>query len=142
VSSIARRPARRYTTCRQGGFTLLEVMVAVAIIAIALTALLGSHSQSISLAGEAKFYTTASLLAQKKMAELELAGFDDLVNDGGDFGEEFPGYRWEVKVDKADFEGFEEMTKHIKQIDLALYYGEGSRYAYMLKLFHFAPADT
>jgi len=139
---IARPPTKRYTRYRQGGFTLLEVMVAVAIIAIALTALLGSHSQSISLAGEAKFYTTASLLAQRKMAELELTGFDDLVSDRGDFGEEFPGYRWEVKVDQADFEGFEEITKHIKQIDLALYWGESSRYAYKLKLFHFAPADA
>lgn len=141
VSSSARRPAKSYTSCRQGGFTLLEVMVAVAIIAIALTALLGSHSQSVSLAGEAKFYTTASLLAQKKMAELELAGLDDLVSDSGDFGEQFPGYRWEVKADKADFEGFEEITKHIRQIDLGLYWGENSRYVYTLKLFHFAPAD-
>jgi general secretion pathway protein I len=142
VRSIARRPAKKFTTYRQGGFTLLEVMVAVAIIAISLTALLGSHSQSVSLVGEAKFYTSAALLAQKKMAELELAGFDDLVGESGDFGEEFPGYRWEVKVDKADFEGFEEITKHIKQIDLSLYRGESSRYGYMLKLFHFAPAET
>ena len=35
------------------GFTLLEVMVSVAIIAIALVAALGSQSQSVSLASEA-----------------------------------------------------------------------------------------
>jgi general secretion pathway protein I len=54
--------------CR--GFTLLEVMVALAVIAIGLTALLGSHSQSVSLATEAKFNTTVALLAQQKMTEL------------------------------------------------------------------------
>jgi general secretion pathway protein I len=49
------------------GFTLLEVMVAIALIAIALTAVLGSQSQSVSLAGEARFNTTATLLAQSKI---------------------------------------------------------------------------
>jgi prepilin-type N-terminal cleavage/methylation domain-containing protein len=49
------------------GFTLLEVMVAMSIIAIALTAVLGSQSQSVSLASEAKFNTTAPLLAQSKI---------------------------------------------------------------------------
>ena len=53
------------------GFTLLEVMVAMAIIAIALTAVLGSQSKSLSLASEAKFSTTVALLAQSKMAEIE-----------------------------------------------------------------------
>jgi general secretion pathway protein I len=114
-------------------------MVAVAIIAIGLTALLGSHSQSISLAGEAKFNTTAALLAQNKMAELELAGFGDLSDDTGDFGEEFPGYRWEVKISRPDFGGVEDMAKYIKQIDLSVFRGEGRRYAYTLKLYHFAP---
>ena len=49
---------------RVEGFTLLEVMVAMAIIAIAMTAVLNSQSQSISLASEAKFSTTAALLAR------------------------------------------------------------------------------
>ncbi|NIP42655.1 MAG: type II secretion system protein, partial [Gammaproteobacteria bacterium] len=41
------------------GFTLLEVMIAVALIAIALTTLLGSQSQSVSFANSAKFETMA-----------------------------------------------------------------------------------
>jgi general secretion pathway protein I len=45
------------------GFTLLEVMIAVALIAIALTTLLGSQSQSVSFANSAKFETMAALLA-------------------------------------------------------------------------------
>ena len=40
------------------GFTLLEVMIAVAIIAIALMAVLGSQTQGLSLAGESRFNRT------------------------------------------------------------------------------------
>jgi len=114
-------------------------MVAVAIIAIGLTALLGSHSQSISLAEEANFNTTAPLLAQKKMAELELAGFGDLSYDTGDFGEEFPGYRWEARISRADFGGIEDLARYIRQIDFSLVWGESGRNTYTLKLYHFAP---
>jgi len=114
-------------------------MVAVAIIAIGLTALLGSHSQSISLAEEANFNTIAPLLAQKKMAELELAGFGYLSYDAGDFGEEFPGYRWEAKISRADFGGIEDLDQHVRQIDLSLIWGESGRNTYTLRLYHFTP---
>ena len=80
------------------GFTLLEVMVAMAIIAIALTAVFGSQSQSLTLASEAKFSTTAAFLAQSKMAEIEAQKPEDLTSDSGDFGEDFPGYLWELSL--------------------------------------------
>ena len=49
--------------------TLLEVMLAMTILAIALVAVFQSQSQSISMAGQARFATTPFLLAQSKMAE-------------------------------------------------------------------------
>lgn len=125
--------------CR--GFTLLEVMVAMAVIAIALTALLGSHSQSVSLAAEAKFNTTVALLAQQKMTELELAGFGDLNYDAGDFGENFPGYRWEVRIGNPNLPGYEDFGKYIRQIDLILFWGEGSQYSYTVTLFQVNPVS-
>jgi type II secretion system protein I len=64
------------------GFTLLEVMIAVALIAIALTTLLGSQSQSVSFANSAKFETTAALLAQSKMSEMILQGPDAISSEG------------------------------------------------------------
>lgn len=119
------------------GFTLLEVLIAVAVIAIALTGLLGSQTQSVTLANEAKFNTTAAILAKEKMAQLELDGFQGLTHDTGDFGDEFPGYRWELDVGSPVFEEIDNVTDFLKQADLTLYWGEGDRFAYRIRLYFF-----
>lgn len=121
------------------GFTLLEVMVAMAIIAIALTAVLGSQSQSVSLASEAKFNTTAPLLAQSKIAEIEVAEQDDLAGGSGDFGEDFPGYTWELSVEDIVFEKPENVSDLLKRIDLKVSWGEEELYQYRLRLYRFFP---
>lgn len=126
-------------THKVSGFTLLEVMIATAIIAIALVAALGSQSQSVSLANEAKFSTTVAFLAQKKMAELEAEDLEELRSDTGDFGEDFPGYRWESEVDDATLEGLEKVSDHIKRIRLTVYGAEDDGYQYRLNLYRFAP---
>jgi len=130
----------RFKTHQTSGFTLLEVMIATAIIAIALVAALGSQSQSVSLANEAKFATTVAFLAQKKMAELEAEEVEDVSSDTGDFGEEFPGYRWESEVSDASLEGFETVSDRIKKIRLTIYRAEDDGYQYHLNLYRFAPA--
>jgi general secretion pathway protein I len=117
------------------GFTLLEVMVAMAIIAIALTAVLGSQSQSLSLAGEAKFSTTAAFLAQGKMAEIEAAKPADLTSGSGDFGEDFAGYRWNLSVNDVTLDEPKGVSDRLKQIDLTVSWAEDGRYQYGLKLY-------
>ena len=124
------------------GFTLLEVTVAMAIIAIALTAMLSSQSQSLSLANEAKFSTTASLLAQNKVAEFETVKSEDLVSDSGDFGEDFPNYFWEMKVGDVTIPGAEELSDHLKQIDLKISWGDVDEYQYHLRLIRFFPKTS
>ena len=119
------------------GFTLLEVMIAIAIIAITLVAVFGSQSQSLSLANEAKFSTTAALLAQSKMAEIEAVNPEDLASDSGDFGENFPNYHWNLTVSDVSFAGVDEALDYLKQIDLDLFYGEQSQYQYDIRLYRF-----
>ena len=121
------------------GFTLLEVIVALSIIAIALTTLLVSQSQSLSLAGEAKFSTTAVLLAKNKMVALETMKANDLVSDSGDFGEDFPDYFWETQINPVSFPGVEQYADQFKQIDLNVFFGEEKQYQYALRLYLFAP---
>ncbi|RWX45882.1 general secretion pathway protein I [Candidatus Electrothrix aarhusensis] len=80
------------------GFTLLEVMVAVAIIAMSFVSLLGSQSQSISIAEISRFETTAAMLAREKLTELQLTGFDQAGNNTGQFEDEFTDYSWQAEV--------------------------------------------
>ena len=131
----------RFKIHETSGFTLLEVMIATAIIAIALVAALGSQSQSVSLANEAKFATTVAFLAQRKMAELEVKDVKDLMSDAGDFGEDFPGYRWESEVGDAPMEGFEKVSDRIKKIRLTVYRAEDDGLKYSLTLYRFNKPD-
>jgi general secretion pathway protein I len=116
------------------GFTLLEVMVAVAIIAIALTTLLGSQSQSVSFANSAKFETMAALLAQSKMSEIATLSKDRLTSDSGDFGDDYPGFTWEVTVSDISVGGITNISDYLKQVDLTVAWGV---YSYELRLYHY-----
>lgn len=80
------------------GFTLVEVLIAMAILAMALIAVLQMQTQSISMSGEARFMTTASLLAQSKMADLEAEASPVNRDQKGDFAPDHPEYAWSIQV--------------------------------------------
>jgi general secretion pathway protein I len=86
------------------GFTLLEVMIAMAILAIALVAVYQSQSQSISMAGGSHFLTTSSLLAQSRMAEIDAADPREVAAGNGDFGDAFPDYQWQVEIGDTEID--------------------------------------
>lgn len=118
---------------RSKGFTLLEVMISVSIIAIALVVLFGSQSRSLTIATEAQFNILAPTLAAMKLAELE-SGTLPMENDDGDFGEEFPGYTWTVEAEDALFnrpEGLVDLARPLRKIDLVVSWSE-SNYSYQL----------
>ncbi len=117
----------------QKGFTLLEVMVAVAILAIALTSLLGSQSQSMFAATEADFAFASSLLARQKMAEILTSG-EAPTDASGDFEDSRPGYSWKVEVVGADFTETELLAGTedlLRRIDLTIY-TDGERRSFTL----------
>ena len=74
-------------SCR--AFTLLEVMVAMAIMAIVMVSVYRMHSQTLTMNAAARFYTQAPLLAQSKLAQLEAASSEINAGDSGDFGDNF-----------------------------------------------------
>jgi general secretion pathway protein I len=85
-------------------FTLLEVMVALSILAVSLTAIFSINSSSIYGHVYAKKLTVATLLARSKMTDIEQQLYDkgfqtDDDEDAGDFSEEgWPSYKWRAKI--------------------------------------------
>ncbi len=104
----------------RNGFTLLEVMVALAIVAVALISLLGSHLMSLNLAQKHKEQTLASLLARQKMEECFVAPIEDLQSDYGDFAPLYPEYAWEVDVGDADIENLKKVVIIVKSSESEL----------------------
>jgi len=90
-------PFAKRAASRQG-FTLLEVMIAMAILATVLVTVFHSQSQSIAMANESRARTTLALLAQSRMAEIEGQQNLSTGQTSGTFGDDFPHYTWTATV--------------------------------------------
>ena len=89
------------------GFTLLEVMVAMAILAISLVALSEINAGAIAMHSYAKKLNVATMLARQKMldveTELDEKGLpsegENISDNEGTFEDQgFPQYKWKVEV--------------------------------------------
>jgi prepilin-type N-terminal cleavage/methylation domain-containing protein len=92
----------------RSGFTLLEVMVAISILAGGLAVVLEINTRNAKASTHAKMMTAATFLARAQMSRLE----DDLDQNGfpeqedrraGSFADDgFPTYRWEAHIEKIE----------------------------------------
>jgi len=73
------------------GFTLLEVLVAMAVLAVALVSLLGLYNRSLLLTIRAQHLSTATLLVQEMVTRTQLEGMSALRATTGDFADLHPG---------------------------------------------------
>lgn len=82
---------------RARGFTLIEVMVALAIAVLALVAVMASISQMVDAGTAMRDRTYAAWVAQNKIAELRLANVEpDVSETNGDV--EFAGLEWDWRA--------------------------------------------
>jgi general secretion pathway protein I len=82
----------------RAGFTLIEVLIALAVLGIALVVLLHCQLVSIMLSDRAGQLTRATLLAETRIAERLAAGYPEPgVEEGTEEGDGAP-MRWTVRV--------------------------------------------
>lgn len=92
------------------GFTLLEVMVALAILATAFVAVLKLHADSVEMMIASRIHTSAAQLAQFKMTEVEILGLENLGLLSGEFSELAPEYQWKISVEPTPLMDWNKVT--------------------------------
>jgi len=97
------------TQNKANGFTLIEVLFAMALLAIGLVAVYQSQSQSISMSTDSRFMTTAALLAQSKMVEVEAGSTLANHTEDGDFGSDYSQYIWHLEVGDTQLPQFKKI---------------------------------
>ncbi|MEO8604824.1 MAG: type II secretion system minor pseudopilin GspI [bacterium] len=87
---------------RRGGFTLIEVIVAMTIVAVAFVGLLGLHNRNIAMIARDQDLTLATLLARQFITEMEVVEqWPDTGTSRGQFPNA-PGFSWERDVQDTD----------------------------------------
>lgn len=104
----------------ESGFTLMEVMVALSVVAIALVAIYRMHSQTLFMDTRSRFDTVATMLARQKLADIAIADLSDMTIDSGDFGDDHPGYTWRIQSDIVSSDQFREDGPVLKRVQVTI----------------------
>ena len=78
----------------RAGFTLIEVVVALAILATGMVLLLETQYATLKLFDEAQELATMQLFVQQAVARAEQAVLTGEADGDGDFGERFPDFSY------------------------------------------------
>lgn len=89
---------------RAGGFMLLEVILAVALLAISMFAIIESLSRCLAAARAVQSYSTSEILLANKSFEFRTERPTDILDQEGEF-EDYPGFSWSRKLDRTDTDG-------------------------------------
>lgn len=83
------------TGARQRAFTLIEILAAFVVFALAFGAVMQALSGSIQNTVQSRGYTQAALMARSKMESL---GVTEPIQPGGERGELDDGYRYDLEI--------------------------------------------
>ena len=80
------------------GFTLLEIVICLGLIALVLMAAFHLQAQNLDLQSEAQFMTTATCLLQERISQIQAMEKIDEGTNSGDFGKDYADYTYKQEV--------------------------------------------
>ncbi len=110
---------RNPQSCR--GFTLVEILATLALVAIILPVAMAGLSLALATADVSRHETEAARLAQSKMAEIIAQGDFQTTLLGGDFAPDNPEYRWTAVLSDYD------ASLQLKQVDVQVSWNSRQR---------------
>jgi len=118
------------------GFTLIEVLVCLALMAITFVSVFRLQAQNLDLQREARFITEAKYLAQGRLARIYAGGATGLGDSSGTFDPPFQGIAYEEdREEVADQKDLYKVRIVVHPVD------QGGDQQYVLETYVFQSAD-
>lgn len=95
---------------RRAGFTLVEMLASLTFLGILIPVVVSSLMVSNRAANMAERSAVAVQLCENRLTEMMLADAWTTEGSRGDFGEEWPGYRWELAKNDWEAGAMTELT--------------------------------
>ena len=118
-----------------GGFSLVEVMVAILILGIALAGLTRGITSALAASKESEWQTTAALFAAGQIETLRAEGGLTDGETDGDCGAGLEAYHWKQTVGATDIDGLHEVTVAVER-------AQSGQEIYELKTLLFEPSGS
>ena len=100
---------------RLRGFTFVELLATMVLIAVIMPVAMRSIGLCTRLAGQSRRQMEAVSLARLKLTELTVTGEWENGDQRGEFGDDWPGFEWEVTVTNWT-------DSLVRQLDLAVFW--------------------
>lgn len=120
MTVISNKIRRAFFQGSEKGFTLVEVMVALTLIALVFIPLISLRNLNVRQTAYARQALRATFLAHEKLSALQLDPGSLAPGEiSGDFGETHPGFKWFGRIKETPF-------APILEIDLRAAWGSGN----------------
>jgi general secretion pathway protein I len=137
---------RDASAARPRAFLLLEVILSLVILGLAAMVLLRAYTLGRTSVRKAEIITVATMLADGLVETLDMTADLSKLPRSGDFGDTFPGYSWDMRVEEKrlrydhqkGISGVEDLEP-LRSIRLSITYRRGASEEYRPLSFTYHP---